>query len=96
MRKQVFKNDDVCMEIEVYDKSVFVHYTVTKWNKSIYRYSMTLLSELMDNLSQKGVKDIYAAVRKEDTKLMKFCYLFGFLPLVLCEDSNTYLMNLEI
>lgn len=96
MRKTVYKTEIIHLEVEVCDVGLFLHFTTTKWNRSVYKECIELISELLLSLKKKNIHDIYAAVPEGNTKLMKFAGMFGFNPIVLCKESNIYLMHQEV
>lgn len=96
MRKTIYKSEISHMEIEPYEGFIFLHFTTSKWSKTIYKECLELLAELLNILKEKGISEICVAVPLPDKKLYKFALLFGFYPLVLCEESGLFIMNQEI
>jgi len=94
VRTTIYKDDDFHLELEEYDVGLFIHFSVTKWSISQHRKAQELLAELMDQLKNRGIYDLYAAVHEDNLKLYKFCESFGFIEICCC--NGTYIMNQEV
>ena len=74
----VYKDESLEIYLEETDVGLwFIHCYSRKWNMKAYKHYLNVFAELMYQLGEKGITNIYAAI--DNPKLEKFASMFGFI-----------------
>lgn len=94
MKTLLYSDDITDMYLEDFDGNFFIHMDVKKWGVKEYKKLLTTSLKVQEYLISEGVNTLYMATPLSNKKLLKFAGMFGFIPLVQCD--NIFIMYLEM
>lgn len=65
----------------------FLHFTTTKWSHNIYKDFLLRWTLFLSEMKGMKYENVYAAIPKDDSRLLKFHSMFGMLPVYIDEEK---------
>lgn len=96
MRHLLATHGKVTLEAEINKTgAVFLHVNPDpslKWTKNLYKEWLHIWSQVIDQMKELGISEVFSLIPKDDPKVNKFQGVFGLTPLVEFEDVTLYRM----
>lgn len=83
----LYKDETGELFLEMFKGVPIIHCYIYKWSKDNYKKHKIVWEEVVQHFKNKGFPAMYAARKKEDTKLKKYAEKFGF------EDTDEELLD---
>jgi hypothetical protein len=76
-----WQDEDGSLTFQYYENRVFAHAKVNNWNKEVYKKCKDVWYVAMEELNERGYKEVFVLIPANDVKLIKFEKIFGFQPI---------------
>lgn len=92
-RFKLVETEEALLEGELHEGNIFLHVTIKdgiKFTKSIYKRMLEDWVEVMQEMSDKGIVEVFSFVSTEDTKINKWQIMFGMTPILRMKSHILY------